>query len=170
MTYCRFSRLMHWAMAFLVFSAIMLVELKSMLPRGELKRDFMIWHIEAGMLVFILVWPRLFWRIGNPSPPILPPLKPFQRFSATLAHQAFYLMMMALPVFGFLAIQSKGGMVHFFGLQLPQLIEKNGHAHALKHDHELLGNIMIGLIALHLFAVFHHHVFRRDNTLKRMSL
>ncbi|HQT25363.1 MAG TPA: cytochrome b [Burkholderiales bacterium] len=171
MTYGRISRLMHWAMAFLVISAIALVEIKSLLPKGALKRDFMIWHIQAGILVFILVWPRLLWRAANPAPPIRPPLKGLHRFSANLAHHALYFMMAALPIFGFLALESKGRAVHFFGLQLPVLIDEDKWLHyalTLRHDHALLGNILIGMIALHLISAVLHHVLRQDDTLKRM--
>lgn len=169
--YGRAARLMHWGMALLVFSAILLIEIKSLLPKGQLKHDFMIWHIQAGLFVFILIWPRFFWRLANPVPPVVPPLHMAQKLLAALAHIALYALMMALPVLGVLALESKGKAVHLLWLQLPSLVDEDTwlpHALSLKNYHELLGNVLIGLVAFHFAFAVLHHVLRRDDTLKRM--
>ena len=170
-SYGKVYRFLHWGMAFLVLSAIALIEIKDLLPKGNLRYEVGFLHIQAGLFVFLLIWVRLLWRVTNPVPPIFPPLQRMQKMAANLAHFFLYLMMVVLPLLGILAMQSKGNVVNFFGLSLPVLLSEDTglpYALSIRNYHELLGNVLIGLIALHVASAVLHHALRQDDTLRRM--
>ena len=88
---------------------------------------------------------------------------------AKAMHGLLYLMMIGLPLLGWLTLNASGKPVPFFGLQLPSLIEENkALAKALKEFHEQAGKAGYILIGLHAAAALVHHYIKRDNTLIRM--
>ena len=164
-------RFLHWGMAFLVLSAIALIELKDFMPDRSLRYDIGFLHIQAGLLVFFLIWARLLWRMSNRVPPICPPLTPMHKLAASFTHFALYFMMVATPLLGILSLQSKGKAVVLFGFPLPVFVDQDkwlSYALSIKNYHELLGNILIGLIVLHVASAIMHHMLRRDDTLRRI--
>lgn len=171
MGYGAVSKLLHWGMAFLVLFAIGAVEFKGRLPKGVLRHEIMIWHVQAGLCVFILIWIRIAWRLQQAAPLITPPLSRIQSYASRLAHVALYVLMLGLPLLGILARQSKGKPVDFFGHALPILLDEDKglpYALSIRNAHEYLGNVLIGLVAIHAAAAIFHHVIRQDDTLKRM--
>ena len=169
--YNRTYKVLHWGMAFVVLAAIALVEFKDLLPEKAMRHEAVALHIQAGLCVFFLVWVRLAWRSIHAVPPILPPLSRMQKAAAHVVHGGLYMMMALLPFLGILALQSKGRAVSFIGMQLPVLLdEQKGlpYSLSLRSYHELLGNFLMAVIALHVLSAFVHHLLRQDNTLKRM--
>jgi len=88
-----------------------------------------------------------------------------------LTHLAFYLLMIAIPIVGWLMSSAKGYTVNYFGLfELPDLVLKDkATGILLKQTHEILANILISLVALHVLAALKHHFWDKDGLLKRMS-
>ena len=164
-------RILHWGMAFLVLAAIALVEIKGLLPKGKLKYEIGFLHIQLGLLAFTLLWPRILWRITRPSPPVSPRLPRLQQTLAHVSHVSLYAMTAVLPLLGIVALQSRGKTVEFLGYVLPTIADEDKwlpYALSLRSDHELLGNILIGIICFHVAAAMFHHWIRRDDTLTRM--
>ena len=170
-SYGRTYKLLHWGMALLVIAAIMLVEFKGLLPGKQMRHEAVALHVQAGLCVFLLVWVRIAWRSTHAVPPVVPPLSRAQETAAHLVHAGLYILMAVLPFLGILALQSKGRDVSFLGMPLPILLdEQKGLPYSLsiRSYHELLGNILIATIVLHVLSAWVHHLVRRDNTLKRM--
>jgi cytochrome b561 len=162
---------LHWAMAFLVISVLVVIEVKGELPKGELRRQLMSWHKQAGVAVFLLIWARLWWRHTHRTPAIVPPLSNFMKRLAGLAHFGLYALMILLPVLGVLFQQARGNEVVFLGWTLPWILNDTSAIHyakPMKSVHEWLGNAMIWLVGLHVASALFHHWIRRDNTLVRM--
>jgi cytochrome b561 len=122
-----------------------------------------------GMLVFVLVWLRLAARLSGPTPGIQPEPPGWQQLSANLLHLALYLLMIVMPLTGWLLLSASGKPIPFFGLELPALVGENkGLAEQLKEIHETIGTAGYYLIGLHAAAALYHHYVVRDNTLTRM--
>jgi len=97
------------------------------------------------------------------------PALAWQRRLAGWVHLALYLLMIAMPLLGWLALSAAGKPIPFFGLQLPALIgESKGIARLLKDIHETIGTIGYWLIGAHAGAALIHHYVMGDNTLVRM--
>jgi cytochrome b561 len=84
-------------------------------------------------------------------------------------HAALYLLMMVLPLLGWLVLSAGGKPIPFFGLELPALIAENkANAKQIKELHETIATAGYFLIGLHAAAALFHHYWIGDNTLKRM--
>ena len=79
--------------------------------------------------------------------------------------------MITLPLVGCLMSSAKGFSVNYFGLfELPDLVEKNKELGIfLKETHEILANILVGLVLIHVFATLKHQLIDKDGLLSRMA-
>lgn len=168
--YGSMSKLLHWGIALLIISSIAFVELHEFFPKGSSTRSgLMILHIQIGMLLFGLTALRLAWHRSNPKPAIAPEPKVWEDWLARLMHVALYGAMLALPVLGVLMLQAGDRTVALFGMPLPVFLAKNKElGDVLKESHEVIGNLIIVLVGLHVAAAFWHHLIKQDNTLLRM--
>src|SRR5436305_14225138 len=117
-----------------------------------------------GLSVFVLVWLRLAMHLLGTNPRIVPEQGPWQRRSARLMHIALYVLMIAMPLAGWLMLSAAGKPIPFFGLQLPALLGENkALAEVIKDVHELGGTIGYWLIGLHAAAAVFPHYIKRDN-------
>jgi cytochrome b561 len=169
-TYPAPRRLLHWGMALLLVTMVVGVELHDAFPKGSTMRSLLMdVHMQFGLLVFLAIWPRLWQAVRGAKPPVSPPSPAWQERLAALTHLALYAAMVALPVIGVLMVQSGNRPVSLWGLQLPQLIGASKDvSKTLREVHETLGNVVIGLVALHVAAAVWHHRVLKDNTLVRM--
>jgi cytochrome b561 len=128
-------------------------------------------HFSFGVLIFIVAIVRLYWRLTHGEPEPLDGLPPWQVQSARLVHSLLYLMIIALPIFGWLNASWRGMPVWFFGLfEVPALISEHaagwrwtGSVHVFGAEYALLG-----LVFLHVAAGLYHYFIRRDGVLQRM--
>ena len=113
---------------------------------------------------------RLGWRLSH-RPPELPAGMPaWQSKAAVATHALLYLLMMAVPLSGWLMSSAKGFQTVYFGvLPLPDLLAKNAElGELLEEVHELLNFSMAALVIAHIVAALKHHFIDRDDVLSRM--
>lgn len=128
------------------------------------------WHKWAGVTIFLLVMLRLAWRLSH-RPPALPATMPaWQVRVAAATHVLLYLLMVAIPLTGWLTSSAKGFQTVYFGvLPLPDLLQKNVElGEFLQRIHMLLNYTMAALVAAHAGAAVKHHFVDRDDVLPRM--
>jgi len=126
------------------------------------------WHTSLGLLVLLLVVARVLWRIVTPPPPA--PVGQ-SRLAGRLAHGLhilFYLLLVALPLSGALAAAADGGAVSFFGLVTLPVGLASADGEFFEEMHELLGNVLLVVVALHALAALKHHYIDKDDVLTRM--
>jgi cytochrome b561 len=94
----------------------------------------------------------------------------WERRLAPLGHWALLLLLLALPITGWLMSSAGGVAIFWFGfVPVPDLIPRNPElADVLRTIHHWLAWTLMGVLALHLAAVMHHDVVRRDGILRRM--
>lgn len=161
---------LHWLMLLLIAAVYASMELKGYFPKGsDLRNGMKEWHFMLGLSVLAVVWLRLALRLISPTPRIEPAVATWQLLPAKLMHLALYLLMICLPLAGWLTLSAAGKSIPFYGLELPALLDKNlDLAKQIKYVHELGASIGYWLIGLHAFAGLYHHYIQRDNTLTRM--
>jgi cytochrome b561 len=164
-------RLFHWIIAILMIAGIILVEIHEIFPRN-IRGLMMNAHFQAGLLIFILAWPRIALALSKGKPPVHPPLAAWEAKLSVVVHGLLYLAMIAMPVLGLLGVQAgeEGkNTVMLLGWQLPQFVSTDKGLHdTLLEIHEVFGNAIIGLVLLHIAGAIWHHGFRKDDTLTRM--
>lgn len=161
---------LHWLMLLLFVAVYGTIELRELFEKGSDPREALkTWHFMLGMLVFVLVWLRLAARLSGPTPAIQPEPPNLQRLSAKLLHLALYVLMIGMPLTGWLLLSAAGKPIPFFGLELPALIGENKDlGKQIKELHEFFGTVGYYLIGLHAVAALYHRYIVRDNTLTRM--
>lgn len=162
--------LLHWLMLALIAIAYATMELRGYFPRGSDAREAMKgWHYAIGLTVFALVWLRLLLRLLLRVPEAEPASPRWVKLAGAAAHGALYLLMIALPLIGWLLIGAEGQTVSWLGIELPPLVGRNDAlAERLEEMHELLGKVGYALIGVHAAAALIHHYVLRDRVMARM--
>ena len=168
--YTRTAKSLHWAMAILLFGLLALGFYMHDLPLSPEKLQLYSWHKWAGVTAFLLVLVRLAWRVAH-RPPALPANMPkLMQLAAHAGHLALYLLMLAIPLSGWLMSSAKGFQTVWFGiLPIPDLLEKNKELGAqLAEVHEALAILFILTLLAHIGAALKHHFIDKDDILTRM--
>lgn len=168
--YGSLSIALHWLMLLVMAAVFAAVELHDNYPRGsEMQHDLMTWHFQLGLVVLILVVIRLILKFIAPDPEIQPTPSKIQHIGAKAMHVALYLIMVCMPIAGYIGRTLAGSTVYFFGMALPVFLAPNKDlAENIFDIHSLIGNTAYFLIGIHAAAALFHHYFQRDDTLLRM--
>lgn len=132
----------------------------------------LVWlHKSIGLTVLVLGVGRLLWRLAHKPPPLPQAVAGWRASAARLTHAGFYVLMIALPLSGWLRVSSGKYPLRWFELftvpKFPIAPDTAGAA-AAAQAHEILAWTMLLLVTLHLFAALHHHFRLRDAVLLRM--
>ena len=94
----------------------------------------------------------------------------WQKAAAHGLHHLLYLLMIAIPLSGWLMSSAKGFQTVYFGvLPLPDLLPKNKElGELLEVVHSSLNFTLAGLVVAHVAAALKHHLLDRDDVLTRM--
>jgi cytochrome b561 len=168
--YSAVAQAFHWIIAALIVTQFVLFYLEDDLPIGAHKLALLARHKSVGMTVLMLAILRLLWRLKNPPPALPPGISPLQRKLARATHIAFYVLLFAMPLTGWMMSSAKNYSVSWFGLfTWPNLIGKNAAAYDLLHaTHEILSDILFAIAVLHILAALKHHFWHKDDVLLRM--
>lgn len=169
--YSRGAMWFHW-----VIAALIAVNLFLGFFHGDFGRAatpwMMFFHKALGISVLFLSIARLLWRLGHRPPPFDAVLRPWEALLARATHWLFYAMMIAIPLTGWMLSSSSGRATDFFGLfDIPPLpVARDDLTHdRLEDAHELLGKLMLGLIALHVAGAAKHHLQGHRHLVGRMG-
>jgi cytochrome b561 len=172
------QRLLHWLTAVLVF-VLLAVGLTFWtlgydgtvdLFGSDLTNVLYKYHKTFGILVLILTIIRVALRRAFPPPTYTPPLTATVRVVSRATHLLMYLLLLGMPIGGWLATAAGGYPVQFFDWELPGLIGKNeALSERLFQFHGIGGLILAALLVLHVGAALRHWM-RKDGIMRRMSL
>ena len=170
LSYTRTAKALHWIMAVLLCGLLGLGFYMQGLPLSPQKLQFYSWHKWAGVSAFVLVVFRLAWRAGHPPPALPAQMSPPLRFAAHAGHALLYLLMLAIPLSGWLMSSAKGFQTVWFGiLPLPDLVAKDkALGDLLQTVHAGLNLFFVAVIAGHVGAALKHHFIDQDDILTRM--
>lgn len=161
---------LHWLMLLLMIAVYACIELKGFYPKGsDIREGLKTWHFMLGLTVLGLALLRLYFKFSHVTPPIVPAPSKLQHSAAQFGHALLYVLMIAMPIAGWLILSAAGKSVPWFGLTLPPLISENKElAKTIKEIHETAGTVGYYLIGFHALAALFHHYALKDNTLMRM--
>ncbi|MBI5786619.1 MAG: cytochrome b [Rhodocyclales bacterium] len=162
---------LHWLMAILILGICGVGLYMTGLPLSPTKLQIYSWHKWAGVTAFLLALVRIAWRARH-RPPALPVAMPhWQQIAAHGGHALLYVLMVAIPLTGWLMSSAKGFQTVYFGvLPIPDLLAKDKELGDLLRDvHATLNYLMIAIVAGHVGAALKHHFIDRDDILTRMA-
>ena len=176
--YTSVAIMLHWLIALILISAIA-VAWQFDDANGLAKFQLFQLHKSLGITVLVLSLARLGWRLVNPAPAPLASLKPWEKVLSKAVHVGFYVIMLGLPLTGWLVVSAspKNIPTLLYGIiDLPYLPFVHGLAQDQAHNlqelfeevHEAMGKVTYGLILLHVGAALKHQFIDRDSVLSRM--
>ncbi len=141
------------------------------LPFGLPKLQAYAWHKWLGLVVLLLTVLRLWCRWRSPPPPLPTGIAPWEQRLAPLVHWCLLVLLLAMPLSGWLMSSAAGVTVVWFGfLPLPDFVPRDQRlSEALRTTHHALSRALMALLVLHIAAVVRHDVLRRDGIFRRMS-
>ena len=127
-------------------------------------------HYALGLSIFILTVLRVGWRFFDPPPPYPSHLASWNRWVSRTVYFALLLMMIVMPISGYLWSNGHGHRVYPFQVfELPRIAFNNRPiGDAASNFHRYGQWIVYLLIATHLGGVSYHLVLKRDGLLARI--
>jgi cytochrome b561 len=164
------AKTLHWLTALCVIGLLVVGLWMTGLPISLLKLQVYGWHKWIGLTVLLLTLLRLGWRLYSPPPPLPGVVLAWERRLAPFSHGALLILLLAMPISGWFMSSAGGVTVYWFGyLRLPDFVPREQHLfETLRQLHHLLAFTLMAVLAIHLLAVLHHDVIRRDGIFRRM--
>ena len=163
------ARLFHWGMAAAILCQWALGHVIDLMPRGAMRADTVGVHRTVGVLILVLAFGRLAWRVVTPPPPFPEKLSRPERIMVVAGHAVLYLLVFSMAVGGILMFQSAGRDVVVFGVVLPPLVGEDDTLRGVfKAAHSALGWVFATVLAGHVGAALYHHFILKDGILRRM--
>jgi cytochrome b561 len=164
------SKLLHWLVAICVLTTAPVAIAMVRVSQGPTQDALYNFHKSLGVLILILMILRLINRLVVGAPIADPGIEPWQKTVSSIVHTSLYVLLLAMPIVGYIANSVYGASTPFFGLfDLPPIVGKNeALATQLFTLHRWAGWIVIVLALTHISGALYHHFIRRDNVLKRM--
>jgi cytochrome b561 len=168
--YTGVAQAFHWIIAGLIVTQFILAWMAEDLPLGMHKLAMFARHKSVGMTVLMLAILRLLWRLKHPPPDLPAGMSPVERRLARATHMAFYVLLFAMPITGWMMSSAKNYSVSWFGLfTWPNLIGQNEAAfNFLKATHDYLSDVLFAIAVLHVLAALKHHFWNKDDVFVRM--
>jgi cytochrome b561 len=164
------SKLLHWLVAACVLITAPVAIAMTRIDKGPTQDALYNLHKSLGVLILILMVLRLVNRFAAGALAAEAEIEPWQKMVSSVAHTSLYVLLLAMPVVGYLANSAYGASTPFFGaFEISGVIGKNeGLATQLFTLHRWVGWFVILLVLTHVSAALYHHFIRRDAVLKRM--
>ncbi|HEU0159796.1 MAG TPA: cytochrome b [Hyphomicrobiaceae bacterium] len=125
-------------------------------------------HKLLGIVIFFLVLARLGYRLTRGAPPDEPSIEVWQKAAAHATHWALYLLLLLVPIGGYLGI-SLYPALDVFGIPLPSLTSADQAAAARVFFLHWVGAVLILLlVGAHVSGALFHYFVRKDGVLQRM--
>ena len=163
---------LHWLLALLIFVTFPLGLYMADLPLSPDKLKLYSYHKWIGITILMLASLRVMWRVTHTPPPLPGDLARWQRRTSQVVHGSLYLLILAIPLSGWLMSSAKGFQTVWFGvLPLPDLIGKDkALGELLAGVHQALNFTLLFLVILHVGAALKHHFIERQPFMQRMGL
>ncbi len=162
----------HWVTVALVLFQLWLGFSFADMAKGAERSNLFTWHRTVGAIILLSVLARLTYRLLNPPPPYPPQLPRWERIAGTWNHRLFYLLLIAIPIGGLIAVSghTEGSTITLLGgITIPKLpgISK-GLGDLAAEVHVAAVWCVILLVVLHAGAALKHQFFDKNRAAGRM--
>jgi len=165
------TRALHWIVAAMVLGLFAHGLWLEDIPDDA--AHFQVWlHSAVGISLLAIAVLAFVWWLFNvvPAEPTAAP--EWQRRAARIAHWALYALIFGVTISGWAltgSMREPVGIDLFGFIGVPQLVAPGSGGHELFEEaHEILSNVLIALVAVHVVAALYHHFILRDAVLWRM--
>ena len=169
--YTRTAIVLHWLVLALLVAQYAIGWTMPHIGRNTPVTTLISLHFSIGVLILGVIIVRLIWRIIHGEPASETGIPPWQVHSARAIHRLLYLLLLGVPLLGWVNASYRGMPITLFGLlHVPPLVGVHaagwgwtGDIHTLVAEYAILP-----LVGLHVAAALYHYFIRRDQVLQRM--
>jgi cytochrome b561 len=163
------AKFFHWIIALAILGNGTFGLLMDLASSPMQKINWLAVHKSIGLTVLALALLRILWRWSDRRP-VEEPVPRWQQLSARAVHGVLYVMIVAMPLSGWWFNSISGKPLQWFKLfNLPALVAENQDLKDFAHGvHEYLFWFLMLVLVTHVGAALKHHVFEKDNVLRRM--
>ncbi len=135
-----------------------------------MKLDLFVWHKSLGFVILLLVVLRLIWRVVNQTPALPAGMSGIERLGARASHWLFYVLLILLPVNGWVINSAANVPFSIFWLvPLPAIVAPSpALAGTAENAHFVLFSLLSLFVVVHAGAALRHHFVKGDAVLSRM--
>ncbi len=164
------AKTFHWLVALGIFALAGIGLYMVDMPLGMAQLKVYLLHKALGVTVLALVLLRLLWRLFDRHPHYPADMPRWQVGAAHASHALLYLLLLLLPISGWVYNSASGFPLPWFGLlQLPAIAPvSKSLAHVALSVHEIAFWVLAMVVLLHVMAALDHHFRHRDTVLARM--
>ena len=169
-SYGTVTRLFHWVTAGIVVIQIPVGIAMTSEAAPDIGDFLFILHKGMGSVFLPFVVARLIWKFMHPVSPLLPTTPPLQRRIAALTHGLLYVLLVALPITGYVRTVGDGYPIELLdAIGIPPLVTGIPEtAHLMLVIHKFSAYLLTAVIAAHLGAAVHHGMIERDGVMSRI--
>ncbi|MBB3258124.1 cytochrome b561 [Paraburkholderia bannensis] len=162
------ARLLHWLVVLLVAAQFVIGWTMPDVHRDTKPIGEIAWHLGVGTALLAVMACRIAWRATHQPPPQNLP-KAIRAISA-LTHGALYILLLAVPLLGWINASSRAWAVKLGGLAALPSLSPAGSAfgHSMGDVHSALAWALLVLIGLHIAGALYHRFVLGDRVLQRM--
>ncbi|WP_321889988.1 cytochrome b [Paraburkholderia bannensis] len=166
--YDKTARLLHWLVVILVAAQFVIGWTMPDVHRDTKPIGEIAWHLGVGTALVAVMAGRIVWRATH-QPPSQSMPKALRAVSA-LTHGALYVLLLVVPLLGWINASSRTWVVKLGGLvTLPSLSASgSSFGHAMGDVHSALAWVLLVLIGLHIAGALYHRFVLGDGVLQRM--
>lgn len=163
------AQALHWATFVLVATGFGVGLWMAGLPVGPQRFRAVPWHKAIGVTILALTLVRLAWRWRHPAPPLPATMPRWEQHAAQSVHVLLYVLLVAVPLTGWLMSSALGFSTVVFGIRLPDPLARDRElGDTLKVVHFALNKTLLAAILLHAAAAIKHRLIDNDGVLHRM--
>jgi len=160
----------HWIIATLILTQFALGWTAEAWHRSPTKVDLFVWHKSIGILILTLVVLRVAWRLAGRVPELPADMSRLERRLAAASHALLYVIMVAMPVSGWIINSAANFPLKIFWLvPLPDITPPSKSIQEIAETvHLTFFWSLAALLGLHVAAALRHHFVKHDDVLLRM--
>jgi len=171
------SRAFHWITVLLIFTLFPLGKVAEGWPyetQSELTTKALLFstHKTLGILALAVALARILWTLTQSQPHTLHPDRRHERFAAAATHWALYLLLILVPLSGWITHAASTGFAPIWwplGQGLPLIPNSESLAHNAASLHWALTTLLLLSVLLHIAGALKHALIDHDDTLARMA-
>jgi cytochrome b561 len=164
------AKTLHWLILLLLIAQYSVAWTMPDIGRNTPAVGLISLHFSIGVTILAIAILRLLWRWTHPVPALRGIVPAWQYGLAYLSHGLLYLVLLVLPILGWVDSCFRGYSIDFFGLfTIPQLLASSPALAGRTGDiHAFIGTVLLVLVGLHVLAALYHLIVRRDGVFSRM--
>lgn len=166
------TKLLHWLIV-IGFSAEFYLSYRRdfMLDEDPFKLSYILWHKQLGFYLFFVALLMIGFRFLGTRPHFPDSMSKAHAITAKLGHGLLYVIMLAMPITGYLMSCYGGRSIMLLGkYTVPSLVGPNEAMGELLYGwhHGILPYVIMAVVGGHVLAALFHQFCMKDGLMKRM--